>query len=240
MAIRRLNTISIRLKDFIDIDDLTMKELMLLVGTNGSGKTFVNKVVFALTNLATIAQVNNVTDMKPLANHVINGTFENVDFTGTMSLTYDNGAKVIVGLNEGEIINAYMLDVQEGDQFPSAIYMSSGMRLFSAMEHYLKLRTRLLKDEKMLHEEATKELLEDYKLYDIIALEKLIMSCPINLNQDYLHGFEPAPYKWPLTLDVSDDRKKFVFNYPDGTQKQSSTLGSGEQALLNMCATMSL
>lgn len=238
MTVRKLNTISVQLKDFIDIDDLTLNEIMLLVGKNGTGKTFVNKVVFALSNIAVMAQSHGVSDIKPLAKHVIEGTFDNVDFTGTLSLTYDNGAKIIVGFNEGEIINAYMLDVQKGDQFPPAVYMSTGMRLFSNMDHYLKLRTRLLKDEKFLNEEAIKELLEDYRLYDILAVEKLIMSCPIDLNQDYLNGFEDMV--WPLTLDVSDDKKKFVLNYPDGSQKQASVLGNGEQSVINMCATLSI
>ena len=242
MSIQQIKNVSINLKDpHIDVTEMSLNELIILVGPNGSGKTLVNKFVWFLSSMMHMYSEipKEIFKLKESAQFVLSHTFDDIHFTGTVSITFDNDSKITVGMNDGEVLNAVIDLTNETDTYPNPIFMSTGMRLFTNINQYLSLRNRINNNQPELAQESLGELLKDYKMYDIFHVEKLIKKCPVDLNQEMLKQYDFAEDNLPTTLNVTPDLKGFVLNYTDGTSKSMNTFGNGHQAIINIVATVS-
>jgi hypothetical protein len=217
----------------LDYANIEFNHLNLLTGMNNTGKSFMLKVVYALTISLRIlySNYNNLLQVKEeVCKHVFDSTFSNQDFTGKFLVTLSNSLIFSVDMKDGIVITVEISNPNNITDIPSIVYMSSQMRLFTSMEYYLQARKRVNND--------PNKLLSEFKLYDIEAVEKFIAKCPIKLKPELFLSEHDA--KDASTLSVDLDECKFHINYTTGEKRDMSYFGSGQQAWLNMQITAML
>lgn len=223
----------------MNIEDLNLQKLNLMVGTNGSGKTFCLVTMWLFGYLSScviiMRRIPNPAGLEQFAQHAVDHCYDSKDITGNMSVVFDSGAEISITLNEGKVENISHTGFEDIEHFVPFRFMSSAMRTFEAMNMYLKLRGML---EKMGHkgEQLTNEMLKTFKLYDVIQLEHMIMSMPYKVSkelQESMKNFDIGEGFREFGVDL-EKGNFYVILDPDGKQKDLATFSKGEQALINM------
>lgn len=201
--------------------DGTFPALTLMTGTNGSGKSVVLKMLFALDALRFFRE--------EAAQFIVDNVFDDPNFTGTIEVTFETatpeGMKTAVTgieLDNGFVQRAWVVgEVPD----PPMTYMSTRMRLFSEMDSYLKIRSFVTGDPATI----VGQMLTSYKLYDVMYMEHLVYKAPIKLDKSRFDDF------WMTNVfdQIIIQENKF-FGVRDGEVKAMSTLSNGDQALYNM------
>ena len=237
-----LNKITINIDNPIPLKEIEMevREIMLLVGQNGSGKTFVLCTTWCLAYIIcniVLGKLDKIPGaMEAAAQFCIDNSLNCGETTGTLGGEYEN-CSISIHMVDGKVTK---VDFNQGKvtQPVPAVYMSSEMRLFKPMEIYARQREMLMPI--MSNEKRIEAMLKSYKLYDILALESFMLKLPLNITMDtksYLAGFDfPDDDLMTLEFDeggffvtvIKDEKKRYV----------TSHYGSGHQALLNMGVTL--
>lgn len=223
----KMNTTSPMKMENLSIDH---REMSIMVGQNGTGKTLMLKTTYALGYIANGFALDQRIGA-PFAQFVMDNTFEDQNFNGTIGAEFTCGADISVIIKDGHVEKVEFQGL-EGKIPINVVFMSSGMRLFSSMQLYLKMRRRL---GDMPHEALMVEMLKDFRLYDMTYIEGLIMKAPFEIP-DYLmkaiNNMDPDMEKID-SLGLDWDKPDF-FIMQGEKKTYLSTLGNGHQALLNM------
>jgi hypothetical protein len=113
-------------------------------------------------------------------------------------------------------------------------YMSSSMRTFEAIKHYLLARK--LRMESLSQHEAVAELCKDFKLYDVSYIEGLIAKMPLKLDPSTREALDNFGIREKITeIGVDLEKNDFYFT-EDGKERRNymCTMGKGHQSLVNM------
>lgn len=178
--------------------------------------------------------------------YFIRNTFtesENVDFEFTAETeSINEDGKVLIGrctmiFNQNELETLYLTG--EGRLSSVPVYMSNEMRTFSAMDRYVVSRIQLFGTEKRFTAETgldyLKDLLELYRIYDLLAVERLIANSPFSIPSQIKESLKPFDLQDIEYIDVDMQRKCFVYKKTDSDEiRPISTLSSGQQAVLNI------
>lgn len=235
-----LNRIKIELDNIpkFDIDMRLNESINIFVGKNGSGKSFTMKLAWflghimysdALIKLEKAPSINN----KDNVDYTLKFTFEEIEtFTGTIEGFWSCGSELKIVLDEGVCKEC---DIKSEITEPvQPLYLSTKTRLFSDLDQYMSLRKRLAKDGE-LTPDSLKELLEDYKLPDLLYLEKRFNQLSLGLKvskelcdrlkKDFDFEFSAK------MLYIEDNKSRLATEEKD---IKLSSLGNGHQALINM------
>lgn len=219
----------------VDIDqpmklktDLDMNGLNLYVGKNGSGKSLILKMTWALATIM-VFRINRSksteTEMLQIAQYVWDNTFEDNNFNGLVGALHPGG-KVSIGFKNGKI-ESLLIDVDESIvDAPAPLFLSVTMRTFDEVERFFKLQDKIGVD----------SMPEYYRLYDSVYAHKLKQSFEsgITVNKE----IEEMLLKFELDrYDIKSfgyKNEKFIYTNSKGEDKFVSSLSKGEQSLLNM------
>ena len=256
MPVKAIKCISDKFDLSIDFSPM----INVLVGQNGSGKTLILKANWALCYILYCISsyvLKGKMKYEDLIRFTLDNTFEQPSLVDIeLGLLFEatkneggEGKKVDIQLEiyidpDGNIRhNIDDIDKDFISEVP--VFHSKDMRLFSQKDIYLSFRNSVtMKDAK---EELTQTelqiLLKTFKLYDILAVEKLIQICPIEVTPKYVELFETYTDESGknfmekyigYSLDVIGNN--FVFYnkiHPDKTIRISS-MAAGYQAVLTM------
>jgi predicted ATP-binding protein involved in virulence len=201
------------------------------VGPNGSGKTFVLKIIWMLSFLAFI-EVNGKSknlDAIKFAQKTLESTFDDVkQFHGTFVAEFER-ATVDLNIDKGKVFSC-LINLNKGvTKAAVPIFMSKNLRTFDQLEQMLKLK-------KKIGEENIEEF---YKIYDLVYAVKItdILSKGFEVTKEFNESLD--------AFGLKDRFKKFILigdtqlSYVDHNDciRSLTTLSAGEQSLLNMFIT---
>lgn len=208
----------------IDIDDLDLKKLNLFIGTNASGKSLILKMQFALCTIAKI--IEHGEDPIKTAQYVIDHTFE-PELSGKIWANFINSGIIAIDLVDHKVVDVVHKDLRE---ISPCMYLSSSMRKFDAISHYLALRNNFSGSDA----EIVDKMLDSYKLYDVIRIETLIKQCPIKINFEVCNVFNNIGFVGVITeFGLNSDNRDFYL-IMDGNKRNMCSFSDGEQSLVNM------
>lgn len=207
----------------LEVHDMEFKKIMLLTGQNGTGKSLVMKFIWAMSTLG-FMYLKSGGNLRELATFIINNTFDSQNFTGTVETTHLNG-RIGVTLESGVVTSAFC-DAVDDETLSTPIFMSTTLRLFSAVKAAYAMLDAL----------GPEKFLQHYRLYDLITLEIY--------KARFAAKTEPPALEMvnKIFIDEGQEPKFDSFQYDGGTiwgYKESSrrdlaTLSNGEQAWINM------
>ncbi len=225
----------------MNFKDITVKELMVLVGTNGSGKTFALVSVYVLgfvLQTAVVMKDQPQDILKTLAQFAVTHCYSDLEnTTGVISGETIYGSSISITIDKGVVTDVQIVIPKETIKPSNVVYMSSNLRLFSNISMYLKLRKANtgIRD---TSEEIIAKMLKDYKLYDVMTMERLLAHMPMATTPEMLEHFEKFDLKEDITsFNVDLVQCEMYAVIGADKRKNLSSYGNGHQAMLNMIIT---
>lgn len=235
--------------------DIELKNLNMMCGTNGSGKSFLNKILWLSSyfhNMKLTALNNNIeiskekTDIETIQ-FLLDNTFDEQNINGKIELYTKNSFGDIDSILKIELINGKMeklelLFPEDCEESGTPIYLSKESRNFSMISRYLKIKQTLnIKNLESL--DNIEKLSEFHKIYDILAFENLLIKLQnVNPVLEKLKKEDNELFK-SIGIDrIEIKPDSFDFNYYDSNNNKKSltTLGEGNQSILIMITAVSI
>ena len=228
--------------------DIDFNKINIYVGQNGTGKT----VLLKLAWLGTYITSNKILEergflpqnsiQEDFVNHTISKVFDEVDFNGKMVFTFENNLTTTLIFEKGICIDITFSNLTKENKVTNILFMSKELRLFTELVRYLKLRKRVNGTERIMSPDAFEEILDDYKIYDALAVEHLLQNLPLEFSEEVSKVLvENYDFKKnPTRLEVNLETCSFLLEYSDNTTENVLKLGAGHQSILNMFAMNSI
>ena len=222
--------------------DIDFNKINIYVGQNGTGKT----VLLKLAWLGTYITSNKILEergflpqnsiQEDFVNHTISKVFEEVDFNGKMVFNFENNLTTTVIFEKGICIDITFSNLTKENKVTNILFMSKELRLFTELVRYLKLRKRVNGTERIMSPAAFEEILNDYKIYDALAVEHLLQNLPLEFSEMISKVLvENYDFKNnPTRLEVDLETCNFLLEYSNNTTENVLKLGAGHQSILNM------
>jgi hypothetical protein len=225
----------------LSIPSMEFNKLCVFLEQIGLGKTFINKLTWALTTICGIYISDRKQNIIEITQFILDNTFEEQNITGVIVFEYENNNTVEIELDGGKV-NKSIMSIDAEVIYPTEVmYMSSQMRTFTAVKQYLTIRGMgcgILKS--ALKEADIVKLLSVYKLYDISVIEKMLAYCKYNETPIPKTFLEILSKEKGLALDENithigvDLEKNDFYFLIDGKKKYLTTYSAGEQSMINM------
>ena len=230
------------------MQDLEIKNLNILVGANGVGKSFILVVGWVFSHLASIISASEKLGLslnfEEICQFTFDTSFRSKNITGTLACTFQSGANITCILVDGKVKASSYTGFEGMTQVSPATFMSSAMRRFDSMARYLQMRKMVMNSPEVLalHKALQSEIIimkmiENYPLYDVLYVEGLIARLPKQISVQELArlkslGIEENIIEYGVDLDHCDFY--VVLSSTRAKLYISTWFGSGHQALLNM------
>lgn len=228
--------------------DIDFNKINIYVGQNGTGKTVLLKLAWFGTYITSnkileergFLPQNSI--QEDFVNHTISKVFEEVDFNGKMVFNFENNLTTTVIFEKGICIDITFSNLTKENKVTNILFMSKELRLFTELVRYLKLRKRVNGTERIMSPAAFEEILNDYKIYDALAVEHLLQNLPLEFSEIISKVLvENYDFKKnPTRLQVDLETCSFLLEYSDNTIENVLRLGAGHQSILNMFAMNSI
>ena len=222
--------------------ELEPRALMLLLGANGSGKSLVLKLTYAIGTqmqyYVTAREHGLLLDPKINAQFLFDNVFTEQFFDGSVRATYDDGSFMEVTLEKGQVINIDMEVPEDVTSAPAVIFMSSNTRLFSSINKYLETK-EMMGITGPLTEDNLKKLLKYNRIYDITLIESLVNNIKHHTTDAFLKDLNESMFKMDENFgEIQDiavvDETDIRYVNKDGKLVSFASLGNGHQSLLTM------
>ena len=228
--------------------DIDFNKINTYVGKNGTGKTVLLKLAWFGTYITSnkileergFLPQNSI--QEDFVNHTISKVFEDVDFNGKMVFNFENNLTTTLIFEKGICIDITYSNLTKENKVTNILFMSKELRLFTELVRYLKLRKRVNGTERIMSPDAFEEILNDYKIYDALAVEHLLQNLPLEFSEEVSKVLvENYDFKKnPTRLEVDLETCNFLLEYSDNTTENVLKLGAGHQSILNMFAMNSI
>jgi energy-coupling factor transporter ATP-binding protein EcfA2 len=225
--------------------DLNANALTLMTGKNGTGKSFIMKLIWAASSVAAVIITNR--DMPSeakihLAQFYINGAFVDTDqIDGTVEIKYEFGDSVEIAISNGVVTHVNELLDPKLQPTSHPRYLSTNMRLMVEVTQYMKMKKALGIGKGIPTDpDAMMKLCECYRLYDIMHAEDVIRTIDAgNSSEEFLKeankrlaiGEDHFDLKG---LKVDYDACDIKYKDKDDLWLSVASMGAGHQSLLNM------
>lgn len=224
------------------------KELSIMCGKNGIGKSFSNKLTWVnvfVMNLFLIEEtmgvkLNENFTREETLQFVLDSTFEEPDFTGTIK--YYSTDKIMdvpyfiieYTLTDGKVSNLVVDHPENPKPSGLPVYMSKETRQFAYIDRYVVMKDLLNVDLQTF--EGLEKIIEHFRIYDVFAMETLLQKLPkmpevlktVKSSSDMLDDLDIA------SIEYSTEKKALCYTDSHGALKKVTTLGDGHQAILIM------
>ena len=228
--------------------DIDINKINIYLGQNGTGKTVLLKLAWFGTYITSnkileergFLPQNSI--QEDFVNHTISKVFEEVDFNGKMVFNFENNLTTTVIFEKGICIDITFSNLTKENKVTNILFMSKELRLFTELVRYLKLRKRVNGTERIMSPDAFEEILNDYKIYDALAVEHLLQNLPLEFSEEVSKVLvENYDFKKnPTRLEVDLETCNFLLEYSDNTTENVLKLSAGHQSILNMFAMNSI
>ena len=228
--------------------NIDFNKINLYVGKNGTGKTVLLKLAWFGTYITSnkileergFLPQNSI--QEDFVNHTISKVFEEVDFNGKMVFNFENNLTTTVIFEKGICIDITFSNLTKENKVTNILFMSKELKLFTELVRYLKLRKRVNGTERIMSPDAFEEILNDYKIYDALAVEHLLQNLPLEFSEEVSKVLvENYDFKKnPTRLEVDLETCSFLLEYSDNTTENVLKLSAGHQSILNMFAMNSI
>jgi len=223
--------------------NMGLRELTLMTGMNGAGKSLINKLVWLsamFTNGVLVAREQKLPgDQIHLAQYLFDGTFTDNDFTGTIIPAYQFGNHVSFELEEGKVLKADFKIEDEVESSGMPVYMSTVTRLLTSFVTYIKTKNLLgLSSGPPTIESDMQKLLTMYRLYDILFIEGQLNKFSKASKEDFerfnldMQKFDEDFEITSISIDYT--KPDILYSNSKVTDKSILSFSSGEQSLINM------
>ena len=213
-----------------------IRQLLILVGSNGTGKTFMLICTWYLSYIVqAIVHSRNMSRDQVLAfaTFIFKHTFDDPDtMTGELKATFEHHVTIDIQINKGKAIDCIVYLPKNITRPTNAKFMSKNMRTFDAMTMYLKLRRTVGSASR---EKIVEEMLKNFKMYDVLYVEGLIEIMPITVDPSLearIHNFDDTMHIDQFCVDIA--KAEFYTIDKQGVRKNLCTYGAGHQSLFNM------
>lgn len=206
-----------------------LNQLNILVGTNGSGKSLVNKLVFCCSTVLNILSYDEEEECEENIKEILESCLYEIENSKLeLEYIYDEGYLKLI-YDKGKILyKCHAINVPKED-LPMSRYLSTSTRKFKDVENILRLS------------ESTCDFVEFFKntgipLYDVLYCNEL----KNRFNQkDYVIFKSDVSEKFKMEYNIDCIGIQFrdgvfYFKNKEGVEKQLKHESDGTQALINM------
>ncbi len=231
--------------------DMTFKKLTILTGLNNSGKSLIQKLLWATHTFFNMKLVEKITGIKDndktdneIFKFILDNTFSEQNFTGEFEWHQrDDLLKVSFYSIKYTILNGIITDLNMSwpdDAQPGgkATYLSKDARDFNNIERYLKTK-KMLNITDITSWSNLEALSEWYKLYDIFAIETSLVKFEktnemLNMLKILGGGDQILNGLDLVNIKVDQPAGKLYYINSKNEEKSLSSLGAGEQSIIMM------
>jgi energy-coupling factor transporter ATP-binding protein EcfA2 len=223
--------------------EMDINNIMILVGQNGSGKTFIlkmNWLILSQISFMIAARENNVPFNEELnLQFLVDNTYTKHGLEGKVTAYFKNGNNYSFSITGGKV-QTISNDIKTSvKQCAQPVFMSKDTRTFEDICKYMQFKNMLEIPKGFPQtEEGLSKLLKMYRIYDIFFMEKLltgidnITEAQMNLFTDSIkHYLIGKVFKDFQVLHSSGD---ITYCDESGKDKSLTSLSSGEQSIINM------
>ncbi len=235
----------------LDIDSpTTMKmpkmefnNIALFVGTNGSGKSLILKLVWCAGMIGEAFISSEVLTMpyNPIDNaqYIFDKSFSNQNFNGKMNFIFEDKNNIAIEMEKGKVIDVNISFAKDLVQSGPPIFMSTETRTFDDITRYLQVRKMIGITGQIDASNASlfEKILDMYKLYDAMFIERLInkLNKPYILKKDIKDTFKKYEIKEEIeSIGFDENKSELYFINSKGEVKLLRNMSKGEQSLINM------
>lgn len=248
-----LKTISMEMESptKFNFKDIEFNKLSIFVGTNASGKSFIMKMLYFMSQFAlTLYVLEDLKKLNPgkistsaedIGKDFLKNVFENPEeLKGVVKVDWDKSS-LTINFNNGELSEIIITGFQEYQNIPPIRYMSTNIRLFSDIKRYLQLR-KINSDSTEAIPNIIEHMLKYYKLFDVEDVERLIKVCSedYTIPQSFYDTIGKDDNNPPISLKIDLSVDDFIVTFKDGTKRNASALSNGYQAMLHMSLSSSI
>lgn len=217
----------------MEFEDMEIRAMNVLTGLNSTGKSLALKCAWVMSYIGAAICALKIKEKgekrsvgstySDIAEDMFNSTFLHNNMTGIIIAKFGEPS-ITVELKEGKIKNLTYLGLDNNIISPIH-YMSSDMRTFDDMSKYLVIRSKIVMQEMVQH----------YRLYDIVMMENIIDKCPITVSPERWSFLESVGIHYKFdTINIDFEKNDFYAILKNDERLYLSTLSKGEQALINM------
>lgn len=224
--------------------NMDYNQIMILVGANGTGKTFILKSTWLLGTImmqcVELGKKNLPEDViKGAAQYMTDNTFTDNNLDGTLGLTWEKG-RIEILFTEGKITSLNHSIDAGVKTIPPHIFFSKDMRLFSQIKSYMQFKDIVTGSSRGdITPTFMEKAMKLYRIYDVLFVEGFLVKIDMinetkldRLNK-YVSGFDDKfgeiQHVW-----VDYPNCEIMYKTKDKDEAKFTTLGAGHQAMLLM------
>jgi hypothetical protein len=233
MANLRTISVSTRDENGDAIKGLDINMITLLIGHNGSGKTFFLVTAYVISEIAIISKLGLPEEfLKESARFIIQNSY-NFFEEGQIVGHFDE-SKITVNVKNKEVTSIEYENWEAAKEIPHVKYMSTSMRTFSTIKHYLSLRKMI--SETVQSHEIHEKICQHYKLYDVKHVENMLTKVPFYFPPELSSALKNFEIEDDVEVfDVDLENSDFFYRIRNSEKKvYMTTLGNGHQSIFNM------
>lgn len=256
----QMSNITVKIDDFLQVQNMDINNLNLLIGYNGTGKSVILKLnwLFGMFhNIIIISKLNNIVDQELTKsfNYLFENTFPETDWNGILEYQLTTDESCHFKLKDGKIESFVHFNYTSESEMLQCIYMSKDTRTFNSLDAMLAFRKMLVvqaKEEGLfkLNGLISQEMSKTYKYHDVQLLEIYLYKCnSYTYTKEEIESFSTNYNIHNIhRLYIDEDKCKFVVEFvekkDDGSTnikiKSASLLSAGEQSIINMFTVTSI
>ena len=222
---------------------LEFQELMLLVGTNGTGKTYILKLSWLVSTHVNMKLAANKIGMsfdeKVNIEFLFNNTYFKAKTTGNYEFNFSSGINIKFTLLDGGCTFIETTIPENIDAASPPLFLSKETRLFDAFINYMKFKKMLgIPQGFPKEEEHLNKTLDMYRIYDVVYMEQMLLRI-VNKTNESILIYNKSIEAFDTTLKMKDigvvyDSCDILLLNEEGKEVSVGTLSAGQQAMMTM------
>lgn len=224
----------------VEVND--MRDVNILVGANGSGKTLHLVMIWCINTLVDARyryKFKSEDAFKQMCQNIFKYAFVDLKIDGNINAKYKEGLEFNIAFTEGEVTKVTINKDNNVIVNTQTQFMSKQTRVFTDINRYYSIKNAIcpedIKFSKFYNPSDQLEALNKmYRVYDILFMERFreVFMIKQKVEQSLLDILDTPGTKNLEYIEYQVD--KLVGIAKDGSHINLETLGAGEQSMLVM------